>query len=326
MNLTEYVDKCKERLLGGLHHDLERCATRASQELDTIALRSTLQSLREPSELECFIAGIPGFLGSAMTKSETPHFTPASSALYELLYVNDARLGLRIGHLLKTQVNTPIACVDALWHITCWHNVVDVLEWDQAFGEATFDSLRRLKDSHDPAIALTAHCTAALGARVVLQDLRRMHTQPHAKRLRILELRKALYALVDTDKEILESLSNEELIREGHLWNLAGILTCAVPHLVGVDEARSSVLWNTLDALRSGLDTREAPSAAKDAIIHAWGAWEEASRTWTPARVGFPQQTAGILDRYRSRMECQVALIVQDIRGQSEANDSLSSG
>jgi Family of unknown function (DUF6535) len=117
MDLTEYMGKCKERFLGGLHHD------------------------REPSELESFIACIPGFLWSA-----TPYFTPASSILYELLYVNDAHLGLRIGHLFKTQVHTPIACVDALRYLTRWHDVADVLEWGRAFGEATLDSLRVLKN------------------------------------------------------------------------------------------------------------------------------------------------------------------------------------
>jgi Family of unknown function (DUF6535) len=316
MDLTGYMGKCKERLLGGLHHDLERCATHASQELDTVALRSALQSLREPSELESFIAGIPGFLGSATIKSETPHFTPASSTLYELLHVNDAYLGLRIGHLLKTQVHTPIECVDALWHITCWHEVVDVPKWDRAFGEATVDSLRVLKGSHDPAIALTAHCTAALGARVVLKDLQRMLTQAPSRRLRLLELRKALYALMDADQGTLESLTDEELIWDGHLLNMAGILTGAVPLIVGVDEIRSSVLWDTLDALRSGLDPLQASPEAQTTLASAWEVYEEAARAWTPAPGGILRQTGGSVDRYRSRVEDLVAPIVREMRGE----------
>jgi len=55
MNLKEYVGKCKERFWGGLQHDLERRAMDASQNLDTYALRWTLKSLRDPSELESLL-------------------------------------------------------------------------------------------------------------------------------------------------------------------------------------------------------------------------------------------------------------------------------
>jgi hypothetical protein len=238
--------------------------------------------------------------------------------------VNDAHLGLRIGHLLKTQEHTPIACVDALWHITYWHDVVDVLKWDRAFGEATLDSLRVLKGSHDPAIALTAYCTAALGVRVVLKDLRRMLTQAPTKRLRILELRKALYALMDIERATLEAFTDdEEFIWNVHLLNLAGVLTGAVPLLVGVDKTRSSVLWDTLDALRSGFDDHETSSAAQTAIVDAWGVYEAEAQAWTPTAGVFPRRMAGSMDRYRSRMEELVAPIVQDIGSRRIGSSSI---
>ncbi|KAI0247734.1 hypothetical protein BJV78DRAFT_1285317 [Lactifluus subvellereus] len=316
MNLNEYMGRCKERLLGGLQHDLERCAMHASQELDTAALRWTLQSLREPSELESFIAAIPGFLGSATITSETPHLTPASITLYDLLYVKDAHLGLRIGHLLKTEMHMPVACVDTLWHITRWHDAVDVLEWDRAFGEATVDSLSVLKGSRDPAIALTAHCTAALGVRVVLKDMRRMLSPALATRLRISELRRTLHALMDADRGALESLTDDDLIRDGHVLNMTGILTSAIPLVARVDETRASILWDTLDTLRSGLDARQASPDAQTAIVRAWAAYEEESQAWTPASGGIPYQPPGSVGRYRSRMEDLVAPIIRDIGGE----------
>ncbi|KAH9954604.1 hypothetical protein BC827DRAFT_1158680 [Russula dissimulans] len=318
MNLKEYVGKCKERFWGGLQHDLERRAMDASQELDTYALRWTLNSLREPSELESFIAGIPGFLGSATITSETPQLTPSSVALYNLLHVTDAHLGLRIGHLLKTQLHTPIACVDALWHITRWYDVVNVPQWDRAFGEATLDSLHVLKGSRDAAIALAARCAAVLSARVVLKDLRHTLEQAPTKRLRIMELRKMLQGLMDTERPEVESLTDEELVRDGHLLNIADVLTGVVPLLPGVDETRAHFLWDTLDTLRVDLDPRQVSSAAQTAILDAWHSYEDEFRTWRSAPPVFPRQPQGSIDRYRSRMQKllgPIIEVVQDITG-----------
>ena len=318
MNLKEYGSKCKERFWGGLQHDLERRAKESSQELDTSALRWTLNSLREPSELESLIAGIPGFLGSATITSETPQLTPSSITLYNLLHVSD-HLGLRIGHLLKTQLHTPMPCVDALWHITRWYDVVNVPQWDRAFGEATLDSLRALKGSRDAAIALTARCTAALGARVVLKDLRRIVEQAPTKRLRIMELRKILQALMDAERPDVESLPDDEFIRDGHLLNMADVLTGVVPLLPGVDETRANALWDTLDTLRVDLKPHQVSQEAKTAIVDAWNAYKVEFESWETAPPVFPRQPPGSLRRYRSRMQKLVGPIIQDIAGEELA-------
>lgn len=317
MNLKEYVGKCKERFWGGLQHDLERRAVDASQDLDTYALQWTLKSLREPSELESFIAGIPGFLGSATITSETPQLTPSSITLYNLLHVTDVHLGLRIGHLLKTQLHTPIACVDALWHITRWYDVVNVPQWDRAFGEATVDSLRALKGSRDVAIALAARCAAALSVRVVLKDLRRILEQAPTKRLRITELRKVLHGLMDAELPEVESPTDdsEELVRDGHLLNMADVLTGVVPLLPGVDETRAHLLWDTLDTLLVDLDPRQVSSAARTAMLDAWHFYEGEFSTWASAPGVFPRQPQGSVDRYRSRMQKLVWPIIEVLQG-----------
>jgi len=135
MDVKEYVGKCKERLLAGLQYNLEQSAMGAASSLDTFSMRWTLDLLREPSELESFIAGIPGFLGSATTTADP---TPSSITLYSLLHAPDIQLGHRIGHLLKAQLPTSIACVDALWHITRCHTRGDwwavKIPWDQQRG------------------------------------------------------------------------------------------------------------------------------------------------------------------------------------------------
>ena len=311
MNLKEYLAKCKERFVGGLQYDLERCATDAPQELDTFAFRWTLKSLREPSELESFIAGIPGFLGSATITSDTPQLTPSSITLYNLLHVAaDVHLGLRIGHLLKTQLHTPLPCVDALWHITRWYDVVNVPQWDRAFGEATLDSLHALKGSRDATIALTARCAAALGARVVLKDFRRILEQAPTKRLRIMELRKILQALMDAERPDVE---DDEFIRDGDMLNMADVLTGVVPLLPGVDETRANVLWDTLDTLRVGLDPSQVSPGARTAMVEAWNAYEAELREWEVAPPVFPRQPPGGLDRYRSRMQEIVGPIIREI-------------
>jgi len=313
MNLKEYMGKCKERFFGGLQYDLERCATDASQELDTSAFRWTLKSLREPSELESFIAGIPGFLGSATITSDTPQLTPSSITLYNLLHVADVHLGLRLGHLLKTQLHTPLPCVDALWHITRWYDIVNVPQWDRAFGEATLDSLHALKGSRDAAIALTARCAAALSARVVLKDLRRILEQAPTKRLRIMELRKILQALMDVERPDVESLQDDELIRDGYMLNMADVLTGVVPLLPGVDETRANVLWDTLDTLSAGLDLNPVSTGARTAMVEAWNAYETEFREWESAPPMSPRRPPGSLDRYRSRMQEIVGPIIQEI-------------
>ena len=84
MNLKEYVGKCKDRLFGGFQHDLEKTAIDAAPQLDAFSMRWTLKSLREPSELESFIAGIPGFLGSVAITSDPPQLTPHTIPLWHV--------------------------------------------------------------------------------------------------------------------------------------------------------------------------------------------------------------------------------------------------
>ncbi|KAF8490142.1 hypothetical protein F5888DRAFT_1742498 [Russula emetica] len=311
INLKEYVGKCKGRLFGGLQHDLEKSAIGAAPELDAFSMGWTLKSLREPSELESFIAGIPGFLGSVATTSDPPQLTPSSITLYSLLHASDIRLGHRIGHLLKTQLHTSTVCVDALWHITCWFDAIHVPQWDRVFGEATLDSLRALKGSRDPAIALVARCAAALSVRVVLKEMRRVFSQAATtKALRIVELRKVLQALMEAERPNLVSLTDEEILRDGNLLGIADVLTGVVPLLPGVDKTRAKFLWDTLETLRFGFDLNQVTPGARIAIGDAWRAYEEEFYSWELAPPVFPRQPPGTIDHYRARMQDLVGPMV----------------
>jgi hypothetical protein len=305
VNLNEYKDRYKEGFWRGLQHDIERCAMHASEKLDIVALQWASQSLSDPSELEPLVTAIPGFLGPPTITSK------ATIPLHFLLYANDADLGLRIGHLLTTKMDMPIACIDALWHLTYWHNAIDVWEWATAFGKVTVESLNMLKGSRDPAIALTAHCTAALAVRVMLKDLHRIVPVeagvdvPTDTRVdvpvdtRVDGLRKALHLFMDLDWGVLP---DDDLIRDGHVLNMAGILTSATPFVARVDESRASVLWDTLDILRSDqdadsrktslqpLDARQASSQAQIALVSAWEVYESEYQAWTSAAGGIPYQ------------------------------------
>ena len=272
-NLKERMEGCKKRLLGGLRHDIERCAMDKFKELDVAGLRWTLQSLREPSELESFIAAIPGILG--------PITSEITITLIELLYADDADLGLRIGHLLKTQMHMPIACIESLWHITHWHNAIAEWRWATAFEKVTVDSLNMLKGSGNPVIALLAHCTAALAVRVMLKDVQRMVPAD----IRLYKVRTALRSLMDADRG---AFPDEVLIRDGHVLNMAGILTSAIPLVAKVDETRANVLWDTLKMLCSDLDARPASVGAQTALVRAWKAYKGEPQAWTPAPGGIP--------------------------------------
>jgi len=317
MDLKEYAGKCKERLFGGLQHILEQSAMGAAPSLDTFSMRWTLDSLREPSELESFVAGIPGFLGSVKTTVDPPQLTPSSITLYSLLHAPDIKLGHRIGHLLKTQLPTSIACIDALWYITRWFDAVHVPQWDHMFGGATLDSLRALKGSRDPAIALVARCTAALSVRVVLKDMRRVFSQSTTKALRIAELRKVLQGLMETERPNLESLTDEEILRDGNLLGIVDVLTGVVPLLPGVDEARAKFLWDTLETLRFGIDLNQVTLGARIAIGDAWRVYEDEYRSLALGAPVFPRQPVGTMDRYRARMQQLVGpMVLQGTAGE----------
>lgn len=309
MNLKEYVGKCKERLFGGLRHDLEKSAIDAATELDTFSMCWTLKSLREPSELESFIAGIPGFLGPVAITSDPPQLTPSSITLYSLLHASDIQLGHRIGHLLKTQLHTPTVCVDALWHIVRWFDAIHVPQWDRMFGESTLESLRALKGSHDPATALVARCASALSVRVVLKDMRRVFPQATTKALRMAELRKVLQGLMESERSKLASLTDEEILRDGNLLTIVDVLTGVVPLLPGVDKARAEFLWDTLETLRFGLDLNQVSPGARTAIGDAWHAYEGIFASWELAPPVFPRQPPTI-DHYRARMQDLVGPMV----------------
>jgi hypothetical protein len=314
VDLKEYASKCKERLFGGLQHGLEQSAMSAAPELDSFSMRWTVNSLREPSELESFIAGIPGFLGSETVTSDPPQLTPSSITLYRLVHASDVHLCLRIGHLLKTRLHAPIVCIDALWHMTRWYDAVNVPQWDRMFGNATLDSLRALKISRDPAIALVARCAAALSVRVVLKDMRRIFSQATTKSLRITELRKVLQGLMETERPNLESLTDEEILRDGNLLVIVDVLTGVVPLLRDVDETRARFLWDTFETLRAGLDLNQATAGARTAVGDAWHAYEEEFRSWELAP---PRQLPGTMDRYRARMQELVGpMVFQDTLGE----------
>ena len=314
VDLKEYAGKCKERLFEGSQHGLEQSAMSAAPELDSFSMRWTVNSLRAPSELESFIAGIPGFLGLETVTSDPPQLTPSSITFYSLLHASDVHLGIRIGHLLKTQLHAPIVCIDALWHIMRWFDAVNVPQWDRMFGNATLDSLRALKNSRDSAIALVARCAAALSVRVVLKDMRRIFSQATTKALRIIELRKVLQGLMETERPNLESLTDEEILRDGNLLVIVDVLTGVVPLLRDVDETRARFLWDTLETLRTGLDLNQVTAGARTGVGDAWHAYEEEFRSWELAP---PRQRPGTMDRYRARMQELVGpMVFQDTLGE----------
>jgi hypothetical protein len=154
--------------------------------------------------------------------------------------------------------------------------------------------------------------------------LRRILEQAPTKRLRIMELRRILQALTDTERPDIDSLSDEEFIRDGHMLNMVDVLTGVVPLLPCVDETRANVLWDTLDTLRVRLNPHQVSPGARTAMVHAWKAYEDEFLAWESASglAVFPRQQSGSLDRYRSRMQKLVGPIIQDITGERFTKDT----
>jgi len=137
----------------------------------------------------------------------------------------------------------------------------------------------------------------------MLKDLRRALSQATTRALRIAELRKALQGLMETEHPKLESLTDEEILRDGNLLVVVGVLKGVVPLLPGVDEMRAKFLWDTLETLRFGLDLNQVSAGALNALGNAWRAYEEEFLSWELAPPVFPRQPPGIIDRYRARMQ-----------------------
>jgi len=118
-------------------------------------------------------------------------------------------------------------------------------------------------------------------------------------------------------------LQDDELIRDGHMMNMADVLlvTGVVSHisllpLAAVDETRANVLWDTLNTLSTGLDLHPVSTAAQTSMVEAWNAYETELQEWESAPPVFPRWPPVRLDRYRSRMQEIAGPIIQGITGE----------
>ena len=132
---------------------------------DREALRDTLDSLTEHSELEPFIEGIPGFIRSNEVGD-------GRSMFQDLLLDRTTRLESRIARLLMTCKEAgsfpdgvlekrALTCLNAIFYLTKEQPSMP-WAWISCFGEHTTYVLQTFRHSESPVIAHHACCTAAL--------------------------------------------------------------------------------------------------------------------------------------------------------------------
>ena len=132
---------------------------------DREALRDTLDSLTEHSELEPFVEGIPGFIRSNEVGD-------GRSMFQDLLLDRTSGLECRIARLLMTCKDPgslrdgalekrALTCLNAIFYLTKEQPSVP-WAWISCFGEHTTYVLQTFRYSESPVIAHHACCTAAL--------------------------------------------------------------------------------------------------------------------------------------------------------------------
>lgn len=178
---------------------------------DFKALRWTLESLTEDTEIEQFVEAIPDFIKEDIIRPKKPEpkdeaessvdetepsekertkttptsvgTTPSNQSTIE--WVLAAGLGDRISDLLSTNYCSPFAgvipspkcgivCLDAIWHVTRGPTPAPPLQsqcWASCFGPDAAIVLHQLRFYKNRAISTLAHCTAALVASRLYCDI-----------------------------------------------------------------------------------------------------------------------------------------------------------
>ncbi|KAI0067209.1 hypothetical protein BV25DRAFT_1819519 [Artomyces pyxidatus] len=272
LDLPEYAAACQKRLLGGLRQNIEQSASETASEVDHTALRLTLRSLRDDHEFEPFVEGIPGFVRSHVVEG-------GSVTIWRLLRDRDVQLGTRIGRLLRSCTGTALGglteaarcrraltCLDAIWCLTKWFEVSKIRSWDLDFGDVTVRALGMVKKEADPNIAVSARCTAALGAHVLLNEL--PTTSLNAQRA---ELRTVIVALMELPPGLQGTfISPGGLPHDRYLLLLIDFLSGVLPYLESLNDRSLVLVWDTLGVLLTGLESTEVSPSIRIAFIGLW--------------------------------------------------------
>jgi hypothetical protein len=262
--LPEIISACRERNHGGIVRAIEQDLETMHSNIDACSLRWAILSIQTDAELESFIGAIPRFLDSE--RHGYPQYT-----IGHLLEDPDVRLGWSIGRLLQTCASSycvlepqvrkgrAIACSRAIWYITEKFASSSTLYWDTLFGAETVDSLATLLNDHDPTVALSTRCSAALAARSCLHGLSDVSTWAHwAKRTQ------HLIDYISKLSGVTLPAKPETVARDGPLLALGAFLNCVTLRAAQADNDVSFMVDTTMKHLVEGVRAGEAtPNAQK---------------------------------------------------------------
>ncbi|KAI0064224.1 hypothetical protein BV25DRAFT_295778 [Artomyces pyxidatus] len=322
--------KLRLRFKTGMRQSVERSAANAPWQIDSRALKWTLESLDEDHEWEQFVEGIPDFSHSKAVQN------PKSILMDLMVPDTDAdfassRLAVRLSHLLETCTSGAgtlaedvrrrrlLACTTALWHIAETFNLpaapgapppYRVRLLSESFGSPALT--RALRADADPRIVVTGQCMGALIARRVIRDIKSGTTR-----------------FAEGDSQSLAELLGEPahvvldylVDASADIANLISVVSGILPLLASdpLSNDTMTIVWRTLELLHDSARGQGSSADVRGAFMEVCNAVELHTKGTSGAYRQRVTKLAGILQPiYRSiRAAQQQSILTQTVHARS---------
>ncbi|KAH9177094.1 hypothetical protein EDB89DRAFT_1938138 [Lactarius sanguifluus] len=276
-HIRAFIEECWRRMRNGITDHLANKADQKN-EIDLKALRSTLSSCRDESDVEAFLDAIPGYLRSDDSGSHI-------ADIGELLNGGDEDI-----QLSRQIVQLFASCVDADGRmdktarrrraITCARAI---REMSNAFmskrvkvdmPEYISKILQQLAQDHDAAVAFAALSTIAILERALLEDLQ----DSQSSREQDLDRRRAMFVAFAKILNERDPLSPRYHVAQPDAFQYADARLTAVtefitrvlpliPHLTDSPHEDLDVAKKTLEELCHGLDGKKFSDSAQQKFV-----------------------------------------------------------
>ncbi|KAH9005865.1 hypothetical protein EDB86DRAFT_2876669 [Lactarius hatsudake] len=274
-HIRAFIEECWRRMRKGITDHLANKADQKN-EIDLKALRSTLSSCRDESDLEAFLDAIPGYLRSDDSGSHI-------ADIGELLNVGDEdiQLSQQIVQLFASCVDADgrmdktarrrraITCARAIWEIS---NAFMSKRVKVDVPEHISKILQQLAQDHDAAVAFAALSTIAILERAFLEDLQDSQSSRDLDRHR--EMSAAFAKIIDER----DPLSARYHVAQPDAFQYANARLMAVtefitrvlpliPHLTDSPHEDLDVAKKTLEELCRSLDGKTFSDSAQQKFV-----------------------------------------------------------
>ncbi|KAH9048803.1 hypothetical protein EDB84DRAFT_1455772 [Lactarius hengduanensis] len=274
-HIRAFIEECWRRMRNGITDNLANKADQKN-EIDLKALRSTLSSCRDESDMEAFLDAIPGYLRSDDSGSHIVDIGELLNGGYE-----DIQLSQQIGQLFASCVDADgrmdktarrrraITCARAIWEIS---NAFMSKRVKVDMPEPISRILQQLAQDHDAAVAFAALSTIAILERALLEDLQ------DSQGSRDLDRRREMFAAFAKSLDERDPLSARYDVAQPDAFQYADARLTAVtefitrvlpliPHLTDSPHEDLDVAKKTLEELCHGLDGKKFSDSAQQKFV-----------------------------------------------------------